>query len=353
MELKGVRQLKPRLLRTAGILSAVALACAATVLTYRYRAARQTPEYALAVQAERNWNHPRYPQWSASYGQIIEAANANGTLSAAQWQRYAREAVDFGLDVRGPVRRGDPIPVRLSLSTRLGPEARFRIEYRESYELRGGIRLPTTRGVNSQVIASGTMGDTPWIMLSPDAAARSKLADGPQYLRASVDVRVFDDDREPGAPLAERRILLGESYTQCAPTQATRGLSYGAPGRDMLRTGLRLNGVTVGKWIPGKATLTFDPPDLAEPINASIVARDGLREWEVTRGVQFRPGAKHLIEWRPLELDVDRVDVVIRPAEADLDPHRVSPPDIGQYELVLRDVPLQRHEGTTKPASGR
>src|SRR5689334_8287842 len=34
--------------------------------------------FALAVQAERNWNHPRYPHWSPAWGEFIEATHARG-----------------------------------------------------------------------------------------------------------------------------------------------------------------------------------------------------------------------------------------------------------------------------------
>jgi hypothetical protein len=326
---------------------------AVIVMGYRAWAPRRTPEYALAVQAERNWNHPRYPEWTSAYGQLIEEAHANGTLPPAQWQSYAREAPDFRLDLRGPVRRGDPIPVRLNLTTRLGPTARFRIEYRESFQLRGGITVPGRGGVRSCEISHNSYGDTPWIMLHLDEATQAKLADGPQFVRAFVDVSVFDPHENSDRPIAERRIELFEPYSQWPPTQAARGLSYEGAQGETIRKGLTLAGITVGEWSRDSARLKFGPVTAPSSIDVSVLVRAGDREWEVTRRTIFSPGVGgHSMEWSPLELDVEKVDVVIRPAETDQNPFNVIPSDRGKNEIVFRDVPLQRADGTRPPSTG-
>ena len=128
--------------------------------------------------------------WYAGFGDFLEAARAKKQLSDERWQRYGRQAVDVTLDVRQWVRRGDVLPFRLRQPAAARIGSRSAIEYPSIIPLSvGGERfvaqpLEDSRGLYTPPAV--------WLVNSALAvkAYESRLADGPQELRALLDLEI-------------------------------------------------------------------------------------------------------------------------------------------------------------------
>lgn len=89
--------------------------------------ATSPPKADLLAAADRilAWQASPAKTWQREMGDFIELLQANGLLDPARFERYLKGATSFGVKLRIDLRRGDPIPIRISPVVRLGNGTRI------------------------------------------------------------------------------------------------------------------------------------------------------------------------------------------------------------------------------------
>lgn len=167
----------------------------------------QKIDFALGSQAERNWNHPHFPRWSPTWGELIETAYSAGLLPAEKWREYASNAVDFAINVSPFLINGNLVPVSLHLSAQLGPSSRFRVEYQVDYYFLQDrqYKLICSSKLTSHEITEGTHRQSSSLNLPLTAENLLSLINEDGHVKSVIHISIYDI-KNSGVLLARREI---------------------------------------------------------------------------------------------------------------------------------------------------
>ena len=217
---------------------------------------------ALALQAD--LKRP----WAPAWGELLEASRNAGQLSNEQWDRYIAQSVCLSLEARPMVRRGDPLPVRISwgppragkavftLDVALEPEVKIGEETAALYQ--GGPasrRFQVAPGAtNTDVLAEGVC------YLKPELLA--KLPDGTHTVNVAARVMSRGPVQTRARVVAGKasRVELAAKWELVPADRPTVRVTADIGHREAVEAALKLYGVeySVGPQQPGRMTGYFD-----------------------------------------------------------------------------------------------
>lgn len=345
---------------------------------------------ALKVQAD-----PRRT-WRDGWGDLIERARLDGTLSDEQVQTFRNHAPVLTYEARARVRAGQPIPVVVSLrEARIGPTTALMSSVVLAEATMNGAPMKRARPVSSQWPWSAGLIDSPhigwlqmygagsqWGMRGANGSASalfdlpSEAAPGARSIAVvlAVDTRVqgmnlqinwgADPDWKSPSVRRHEAALAIEVLPADAP-----GVELVAPTEEMTRRVHAALNPTMS-WVHDlngtpQAQQQFSMTDLPLPVAYDVIWRQGEREWTVgsiTSGKTADQAAqmygmentRHV--FGPVNgLAKASVDIVLRPspgaAERTTDVFRIY-----NGEIVYKGMDVQWHDGsggvTITPSSG-
>ena len=200
----------------------------------------------LAAQSD-----PARP-WDNRWGDLIEQDHADGHLSDDQWRRYARGAWAnvFSVRVRPVVRRGDPVPVGITLRAgRVAGRSVLRARISDVRLVWGGSAAgsPSTPAVlAAPPVVLDLMGATSAFTPRPLPFPAGPLADGLQTVRlvALVEVGPSEDPEEDDhvrQVIATGRLDLPTTVTVVGTGRPAVQVAADAKVADAVRRSLRLD----------------------------------------------------------------------------------------------------------------
>lgn len=261
------------------------------------------------------------------WGDFIEAAHATKRLSSDRWERYASGGWEWNVKVRARIRRGDPIPLLMTVD---GRRHASRPAFFLKYE--GWLDLVDRHGVTKRfaVGGHGTHWDDPHRIyfepIKPDDLGG--LAEGRIQVRLTGQATCVADlwgrDRlllaKPFAFEATAAFMLLDANT---PTVI---LVKGPDQRERVAKALRLPSLEVMAcdrgWCMGLAG-KIAATDLPVGVCSDYVCRVGDKEYAEQRGgIEFasRPGVQEdylEVWWLPNSFAAKTVDIVFRPNPAE------------------------------------
>jgi hypothetical protein len=320
---------------------------------------RGIAERALELQADdaRSWD----PAW----GDWVEQAQVMGWLPDDQWQRYVDRGINVRIKVRAAVRRGDVLPYRIEVPTRLGRSGlyRFRVFAHEPrFEFPGVSQPPRIGRMESLDLEVGRAWQAPlnvdgvlWLKAIPF----DQLADGRRTLRLPLDLAVYPADSSgqrgqspTGSPIV-RKQLSPEAAWELLPadTPSFRKVA-GRSLRDTLRGSL-----AASVWHErdddsvGVSLVVRNPP---VPLSFDVWIRAGSKEWKVGSGYirqgggtldlggapRFRTPGRGSAAIIP-GFNHDEVDVILRPSAREV-ARSLDGTELWDVDVIVPDVPVGR-----------
>lgn len=299
--------------------------------------------------------------WISEAGSFIENARRNGRLADAQWTRYAKQAPQLSLLVRGQVGRSAkylPAEVRFA-KARSAESSTLVLRSEEGLATGDCIRvLPEwQRGRSSSgfTLSSGASGsNTRYIHLDPKVLPTTRP--GKRTVTVEVPIRICegweDDDAEV---LAETRTFTAEWELVDAENADIALLPDDSPElRAQVEKAISIGSIEF-KPHPSngdRVDVTVIADGLPVPVAYRVTFRAGERTWD---GFNFKAlptsGEAHFGNGFSLkQFDPDRVDVIFEPSiDAAIETTHMT--QLWNGRLVIKDVPVTRPASATQPGS--
>ncbi len=296
----------------------------------------------LALQAD------TAKQWAPQFGDFIEGARDAQRLSDAQWQRYAAQAPQSTLTLRGKVSRADAVlPYWIHNPGRVGSRARLYVSYRTTRFQIGDTVVPEVGNTGGMQISAmnqgGNLGRR--LALKPHLP---RLADGRHVVRLTMEATISESWQDNLPPITTKTVTLTGPFLLLSEGQPSVQMRHDESVRAGVERSLSLTLVAQGS--PGvlSATANVDGPPVG--LGYRVIANANGVEYDF--GTFARPArtGMHgfgLYSKRPLPEHLAAVDVILRPsvqAAADT----LDTFEIWDGEVVLKNVPI--HRPATRPA---
>jgi hypothetical protein len=312
---------------------------------------------SLAAQADLNI------PWSTGWGDVLDAAQAVGKLSDKDWKQYLANAPQFTMKTRPEIRRGDALPIYISVAPgRIGsrgaayPYTNFSVEKDSDLV---GAKAQTNYGRNDWgrvTASSGGGGSMPVISLDPKLVAAAQ--DGVKTIRVAMKVDVepkqntsYWSSTQP-APFASRVVHLQAQWklvSADAPTIKLIDTPDPAATAAALVKATTISQLSFNPQWGDNVNLSLNFQNPPVPLAHKIFLRDPSgREWPIT-GIYVQAGGGH--GWgtggQAKGFDADVVDVIFRP-DAKTALNTIEMHEYWSGEFTVPNVPVKWP--TTRPA---
>jgi hypothetical protein len=315
-------------------------------------------ELALAIQGDQS------KTWNAVIGDFVESARVRGSLTDAQWARYARQAPMLTLTLRPQVRRGDgDLPARIAAgNARVGSNSRLNLRIHDIDGEGDLIKPPDPRGRSGSgytgfgLSAGGGASTIRNLELDPRAVADAKLGTRDARVRLKMSVREGWDDDNKKPVLAEWEEVMKGNWDLVAADAQTVKLIDDESYRAAVEAGTTIK--FLGERSPGirgHLNLDIEFKRIPVPLAHEVFLREpGGREHKFTSINLARGDVSYGTGAQIKALGADSVDVIFRPAPA-VARQTVEMTEMWNHEFIIRNVRVQRAtsatSATTRPSA--
>jgi hypothetical protein len=318
--------------------------------------ARQLITDALA------WQKDTSRTWLPAVGDFVEEARAGGDVTDEAWATYCRQAPSFTLTWRPKVRRGDPLPGRITTgAARVGSSGRLAVRTESPVECDDPL-VAQPRGKGGGGHSQHSMNPTGgggssgvYLRLDPKAVEAAPLGKRTTTVKVKTEVRESWD--APGI-VAWVEELSADWELVAADAQTVELIPDDDPEiRKQIEAGLqvvRLEAQPHPKN-PANRTLSLNlkiaTPPL--PLAFDVFLRSGAREWKLTT-ISVSGAAEYMTGgYLPATANFDarRVDLILRPSVGTAH-HNPDMTRIWNGEAIVPDVEvkwLDAEKPTTRP----
>jgi len=308
------------------------------------------------------WQKDTTRTWLPAIGDFVEEARAGKLVKDEDWATYCRQAPRFTLTWRPKVRRGDPLPGRItSGAARVGTSGRLAVRTESPVECDDPLVVrPRGEGggghsQHSMNTTGGGGSSGVYLRLDPKAVEAAPLGKRTTTVKVKTEVRESWDT--PGT-VAWIQELSADWELVAADAQTVELIpDDNSEVRKQIESGLKVVRLEAQPHPknPGNCTLSLNLKIPAPPVPLAfdVFLRSGAREWKLTTisvsgATEYMTGG-----YLPATANFDarRVDVVLRPSVATAH----NSPDIMRIwdgEVVVRDVEvkwLEVESSTTRP----
>jgi hypothetical protein len=287
--------------------------------------------------------------WDHKWGDLLEQAHAAHRMTAAQWQRYATQAMPataFGIRIRPRVRRGDPLPYWLDESGFRGPMMTSALRYRISKLelLWDGQPAPPGRGDSWSSGSLAGSGGASGSSIPPDEFPHD-LPDGIQHVHLTAVVGVYataanGDVDEHATPFSQRTVDRPATFDLLPADHPTVQVVHDPSLADAIRKSLKVEPVRqqAGSYAYVNVSVTVNAPPVGLAFHIVLVQAGK----ELTAGTLACPAHEQNHSYGtggPGRLSGPTVDVHLRgdPAVA---AGTVDAFSAWDGEVVFKDVPV-------------
>ncbi|MDQ3439720.1 MAG: hypothetical protein M3478_05160 [Planctomycetota bacterium] len=322
-----------------------------TELGRRARMGELSDERAQALIADAlAWQKDASRTWVPAVGNYVEDARAGQLVKDADWAVYCRQAPQLSLVWRAKVRKGDPLPGRVSTgAARVGTKGGL------SVRIESPIESDDPLVVQSRVVGGGGGGHSQnsmnptggggstgvYLPLDPKAVDAALLGNRTTTVKVRTEVRESWD--MPGAVVwtehlsADWQLVSADAQTiELIPDDKPQIRKQIESGLKIIRLEVRrYPGVSAGHTV--SLVMTIATPPL--PLSFDVFLRSGENEWKFTTisgagATEYHTGG-HLPA--TANFDARRVSVIFRPSPASAH-HTVDITRIWNGEISIPDV---------------
>lgn len=283
--------------------------------------------------------------WDPGWGDFVELAQATNRLSAEKWQRYLKQAPTMRFQARAKVRRGAPLPLRLTHDARVGTQSTLWAAYRyKAVEISGRTTKGNAGSGGGTSLRSTSGGSSGWTV-SADDPALTNLPDGPQTIRLTLDLDIHtypaynaNNSRPPDATSTMTLETTWELVS--GPTVTANTDPSHRPAVEKALTATieppRANG-----FHSTYISVNINSASPPVPLTFDVFLRHDGKEWKINP-IAFPAGRSH--GWHTgnnlPDFKADVADIILRPSLTAAE----SQVDFTEYwdgEVVLKNIPIQ------------
>lgn len=309
-------------------------------------------DQGLAVQGDAN------APWSTAWGDLLETARTMNKLSDDRWQKYARQAPAFVLDVRPEVRKGDRIYHWLrNGKSRVGSRTRLYVEADKPIWQIGPIRSNRAWGITpgGQLSANGS--GASGTGLETKSGEFKDVPPGKYPVKYTTTLKIVDGNG-PSAPIVTTAPLELTATVKLLPADqpTVRVINDPALG-SQVAAALSVTDAGYARWSKKHLNVSVNVNNPPVGVGFDIYARIDGKETKLSSFAA--PAGKRNSGWGAggdvENLTASRMDVVLRPStQAATNTTNVF--EIWDGEVVISDVAIQNaatNPAVTQPTASR